>query len=177
MFFPNVSNVVVAGFVILSFANCAFASGNDLTIKDGFGEEVVIKNGLFGTKQHVVKDRLGDKFVQKKSVFGSKDTEVNVLGNSFKKKKGLFGSSEIEGTSILGDKVTTKKGWFGRRTTTVDVSGVSSVIRDLFAGRKTPPPIGVTPGLTNDLPPELEAQPGAYGSDNSGVGTNSPAGH
>jgi len=143
--------IAIAGWLLIGLNTASFAWGNNLTIKDGFGEEVTVRHGLFGSKQRVIKDRLGDGVAQKTGLFGTRETQVNLLGNQFRKKKGLFGGSEIDGSTIFGDKVTTKKGWFGRRTTTVDVSGMSAVIHDLMAGRKvgpTGPALG--PGL---LPP------------------------
>jgi len=110
----------------------ALARGNDLTIKDGFGEEIQVQNGFFGHKTKVVKDRLGDGYAQKTGWFGSKEQDVNVLGNQLKRKKGVFGGEDISGSTIFGDNVTTKKGIFGRRKTTVDVSGSAAALQSLF---------------------------------------------
>lgn len=126
---------------IASTSPVAYAARNDFTIKTGGGEELTIKNGLFGGKQKVVKDRFGDKYESKKGWFGTKQSKVSVLGNHLETKKGLLGSSEVEATSILGDKVTTKKGWFGRRKTTVELAGVSSMIGQLF--KRKPPTLSV----------------------------------
>lgn len=114
----------------------ALARGNDVVIKNGFGEEVQIKNGFFGRKTTIVKDRLGDGYSTKKGLFGTKEQQVNVLGNSFSRKKGLLGGSDVKGSSIFGDKVETKRGIFGRRTTTIDASGVSSVVKNLWDKNK-----------------------------------------
>lgn len=130
----------------------ALARGNDLVIKDGFGEQVVVKHGWFGKKTVTVKDRLGDGYTTNKGLFGTKEQSVNILGNGFTRKKGLFGGSQINGSTILGDKITTKKGIFGRRTTEVDVSGASQAIKALWdkhgsqlLGKTTPAPILNTP--------------------------------
>jgi hypothetical protein len=136
------------------------ASADQLVIKDGFGEELSVNDRWFGRKDTVIKDRLGNKLVRKKGWFGSRQTEVNLLGNQFKKKKGWFGRSDIEASTVLGDKISTKKGLFGNRTTTVDVSGVASAIRTLFAKEEAQPPASnQASGLDTSLPPELEASP------------------
>lgn len=129
-------NLFVALTLGSIFMSPCLARGNDISIKDGFGEEVQIKHGWFGTKKKVVKDALGDSYVQNQGLFGGSNKEVNVLGNSFKNKKGVFGGSQTEGSTILGDKVTTKKGIFGRRTTSVDLSGSASALKSLFAASK-----------------------------------------
>lgn len=118
----------------------AYAQGNDLTIKTGGGEELSIKNGLFGGKQKVVKDRFGDKYESKKGLFGTRQSKVSVLGNNVETKKGLLGGTEVQATSVFGDKVTSKKGWFGlgRRQTTVELGGVSSMIGHLFKRKISP---------------------------------------
>ncbi|HEY9869951.1 MAG TPA: hypothetical protein V6D08_12360 [Candidatus Obscuribacterales bacterium] len=136
------------------------ASADQLVIKDGFGEELSVRDGWFGRKDTVIKDRLGNKVVRKKGWFGSRQTEVNLLGNQFKKKKGWFGRSDIEASTILGDKITTRKGLFGNRTTTVDVSGVASAIRTLFAKEEAQPSASnQASGLDTSLPPELKNSP------------------
>jgi hypothetical protein len=127
-----VGSSVIAALVVLACAQASQARGNDYVITDGQGEGVQIKHGFFGKKSVVVKDRMGDGFATKKGWFGTKETEANVLGNSFHKKKGLLGGSTIEGHTILGDTVSTKKGIFGRSTTTIDASGVSNLIRGLL---------------------------------------------
>lgn len=132
----NFNGALLALVVAATTMAPALARGNDLVIKDGFGEQITVKNGFFGTKTRVVKDRLGNGFGEKKGLFGSKEQDVNILGNSVKRKKGIFGGSQIQGSTIFGDKVETKKGLFGRKTTTVDVSGMSSIARDLWAKNK-----------------------------------------
>ncbi len=122
---------------ISSASPLAFAS-NNLTIKSGGGEELTVKNGLFGGSQKIVKDRFGNGYESKKGWFGTKKAKVSVLGNHVEKKKGLLGSTEVEATSILGDKVTTKKGLFGNRKTTVELGGVSSMIGQLFKKKPAP---------------------------------------
>lgn len=145
------SCLAIALFLAVSSASLAEARGNDLTIKNGSGEEIEIKHGWFGRKHKVVKDRLGDKIEHKNGLFGSKETNVNVLGNTFRRKKGWFGGTNIEGTTVFGDKVTTKKGIFGRRKTTVDASGISSVINNLFADKSPASPLSMSkPGLPTD---------------------------
>lgn len=114
----------------------ALARGNDLIIKDGFGEEVTVKHGFFGHDTKIVKDRLGDGYAQKKGWFGAKEQDVNMLGNSFSRKTGILGGTDLKGTTIFGDKVQTKKGVFGRRTTTIDVSGGASAIKALWDQNK-----------------------------------------
>lgn len=116
----------------------ALARGNDLVLKTGKGEELVIKNGFFGGKEKVVKDRFGNKYESKKGWFGTKKTDATVLGNSYQSKKGLFGGTDVSGSTILGDSVRTKKGIFGRRTTEVDVSGVTSLVEGFINKRMTP---------------------------------------
>lgn len=114
----------------------ALARDSDWTIKTGQGEEIAIRNGLFGGKSKVVKDRLGNKYETKKGFFGSNKTDVQVLGNTYKKKKGIFGSSKSETSTIFGDKVSTKKGLFGRRSTTIDLSGSANILQG-FVNSKT----------------------------------------
>jgi hypothetical protein len=165
----SLAAAMIAGFLFFQCGQPSLARGNDLTIKDGFGEEIVIKNGLFGGQQRVVKDRLGNHYASKKGWFGSKETSVNVMGNEFKKKKGWFGGSDIEGHSMLGDTVSTKKGIFGRRTTTVDVSGISGLIRGLLNEDKIPgtsaaagaasPGLGVSGNLDVVTPAPSSADP------------------
>jgi hypothetical protein len=128
----NFNALLLVALVSAASTLPALARGNDLTVKDGFGEEVKVTNGFFGHKTRVVKDRLGDGYAQKKGWFGSEEQDANVLGNSFKRKKGILGGSDLEGSTIFGDKVVTKKGIFGRRKTEVDVSGSASAIKALF---------------------------------------------
>lgn len=135
-------------------------SADQLVIKDGFGEELSINDRWFGRRDTVIKDRLGNKLVRKKGWLGSHQTEVNLLGNQFKKKKGWFGRSDIEASTILGDKITTKRGLFGNRTTTVDVSGVASAMRTLFAKQEAKPAgNNQDSGLDTSLPAELDGSP------------------
>jgi hypothetical protein len=152
----NLNSAVLAAIIAATTMAPAFARGNDLVIKDGFGEEVQIKNGFFGHKTKIVKDRLGNGFATKNGIFGSKEQDVNVLGNSFQRKKGIFGSSDVKGASIFGDKIETKKGFFGRRTTTIDASGISSVARTLWTknkdsilGKSSAPVLPATQDLNN----------------------------
>lgn len=136
MFAVKFQLLAVPMLVSLIFAAPSFARGNDFVITDGMGEEIQIRNGLFGKKTKVVKDRLGNGFKQETGIFGGKTTEASILGNEFKKKKGLLGGSDISASTIFGDNVKTKKGIFGRRTTTVDLSGSSKLIQSFFGPRK-----------------------------------------
>ncbi len=151
----NFNRALMACMIVASTIGPALARGNDLIIKDGFGEEIQVKRGFFGRDTKIVKDRMGNGFATKKGLFGSKEQDVNVLGNSFSRKKGLLGGSQVQGSTIFGDRVTTKKGIFGRRTTTVDASGVSSVVKNLWdknkdsiLGRTPPTTAGSMPGST-----------------------------
>jgi hypothetical protein len=132
----NFNGALLAILATATTAAPVLARGNDLVIKDGFGEQVTVKHGFFGRKTTVVKDRLGDGYATKTGLFGSKEQDVNVLGNSFQRKKGLLGSTEISGGTIFGDKVQTKKGIFGRRTTYVDASGSATAIKALWDANK-----------------------------------------
>jgi hypothetical protein len=129
-------NIALAAFVVITSAVPSYARGNDLTVTDGMGEGMQVKNGFFGRKDVLVKDRLGDGYRKKKGFFGSKEEDANILGNQFQAKKGWFGSSTVKGHDILGDSITTRKGFFGRRTTSVDVSGAASAIQGLLGGKK-----------------------------------------
>ncbi|HEY9783811.1 MAG TPA: hypothetical protein V6D17_00320 [Candidatus Obscuribacterales bacterium] len=120
---------------LIGLPGAAQAEWGSFTFKDGYGEEITVKNSLFGTKSKVIKDRIGDKYSSKQGLFGGKATEVAVLGNSLKRKKGWFGRSETEAKTILGDSFKTKKGILGNRTTTVDLSGVSALVKQ-FVGAK-----------------------------------------
>jgi hypothetical protein len=132
----NLNGALLALVLAVSTVAPSLARGNDFIIKDGFGEEVQVRNGFFGRKTKVVKDRLGNGYASKSGLFGTKEQDVNVLGNSFQRKKGILGGSDISGSTIFGDKVQTKKGIFGRRTTTIDASGISSVARGLWNKNK-----------------------------------------
>lgn len=137
----------------------ALARGNDLVLKTGKGEELVIKNGFFGGKEKVVKDRFGNKYESKKGWFGTKKTDATVLGNSYQSKKGLFGGTDVQASTILGDSVRTKKGIFGRRTTEVDVSGVTGLVEGFINKRMAPRNTGLSalggtqPGTPGSLSP------------------------
>lgn len=139
---PLLLAVLLAGPVL--------ARGNDFAVTDGMGEEIQIKNGLFGKKSKLVKDRLGNGFKQEKGIFGTTTTQASVLGNGFKKKNGILGGSDISGSTIFGDTIQTKKGIFGRRKTTVDLSGSSRLIQS-FLGPKKPmgqlTPVAPSPDL------------------------------
>jgi len=154
-----VSSISLMLLISLSLAPAANADTSNWNIKTGFGDEITIKNGIFGNKKRVVKDRLGDKYETSRGLFGGTNTEVNLLGNSYSKKKGVFGTRETEVKSILGDSIKTKKGWFGRRTTTVDASGVTSLIGSAI-GRATKKPV----------PPSM---PGGFAPDVSTFGSQS----
>ncbi len=169
----NSHSALLALTLALLAGQCPAALSNDVTIKDGFGEEVTWRSGWFGHKSTGVKDRLGDSVLQSKGSFGGKETQVNILGNTFKRKKGLFGGTDVQASTIFGDKVTTKKGLFGRRKTTVDVSGISSCVHDLFARKGgqgvQPAPGGVYSSKSGLLP---AFQPPASASGASAAGGN-----
>ncbi|MBI4532793.1 MAG: hypothetical protein HY711_02510 [Candidatus Melainabacteria bacterium] len=130
----NLTLAVLAGFTATTINSSCYAN-HDVSIKDGFGEEISVKKDNLGQKKTVVKDRLGDNFEQKTSSFGTKETQVNVLGNTLQRKEGWFGSSDLEATSIFGDKIISKKDKLGRRKVTVDLSGISAVLNSLFADK------------------------------------------
>ncbi|MGH7489348.1 MAG: hypothetical protein ACREMY_27670, partial [bacterium] len=146
-------------------AALASNSGGNFDVKDGFGEELGMRHGWFGTKQTLVKDRLGDQMYSKKGLFGTKDSQVNVFGNGYRKHKGLLSGTEVQGQDIFGDKLYSKKSWFGmgRRQTNVDVSGVSSIAQQFIGkhfslGNKLPgmpgvPGMGMRPGEQPPLDP------------------------
>ncbi|MCA9803376.1 MAG: hypothetical protein KC777_15505 [Cyanobacteria bacterium HKST-UBA02] len=129
--------LALSAFMAASLAPGAFADSHNISIRDGKGEELTVKNGLLGSKTTVVKDRLGNKYEKKKGLFKKSSTEASAFGNSVKKKKGLFGSSQTEVTTILGDKVTTKKGVFGRRQTTVEAGGLTDLVGQFLSSGKT----------------------------------------
>jgi hypothetical protein len=133
----NFNGAIVATMIAAATIAPAFARGNDIVIKDGFGENVVIKHGFFGHDTKIIKDRLGDGYAEKKGWFGTKEQDVNVLGNSFQRHKGLLGGTDIKGSTIFGDKIETKKGIFGRRTTCIDVSGGANALRTLWNQNKS----------------------------------------
>lgn len=141
------SIVLAFGFSNVTAAQAQVSNWN---IKTGFGDEITIKNGIFGNKTKVVKDRLGNKYESKKGILGNTETGVSLLGNSYSKKKGLFGTKETEVTSILGDSIKTKKGWFGRRSTTIDASGVSNLIGSAIQGaKKKASGVGLVPDVSS----------------------------
>lgn len=131
--------LALSAFMAAALAPGAFAESRDISIRDGKGEELTVKNGLLGSKTTVVKDRLGNKYEKKKGLFKKSSTEASAFGNSVKKKKGLFGSSETEVTTVLGDKLTTRKGIFGRRKTTVEAGGLTSLMGQFLTSGKTAP--------------------------------------
>lgn len=132
----NLTKFSLLAFVTISFLSpvSVSARGNDFTITDGQGEEIQVKNPLFGKKVKVIKDRMGNGYAQEKGLLGSKDTELKLLGNKMQHHKGLLGNSELSGSTIFGDKIVSKKGIFGRRKTTVDVSGTAGLIKSFFGG-------------------------------------------
>ncbi|MBY0357339.1 MAG: hypothetical protein K2W82_04995 [Candidatus Obscuribacterales bacterium] len=124
---------------LLICAQPALAQRNDISISDGMGEEIQIKNGWFGGKSKNIQDRFGNKYQSSKGIFGGSQSEAAVLGNSIKRKKGWFGGSSVQGSTIFGDKVESKKGLFGGRKTKVDISGSAAVVKSLFASSKPKP--------------------------------------
>ncbi|MBZ0189891.1 MAG: hypothetical protein K8F91_26835 [Candidatus Obscuribacterales bacterium] len=114
--------------VVTTSSESAMANSHDISITNGKGEEITVKNGLNKSKKTVVKNRFGHKYEKKKTLFNRSSTQASAFGNSITKKDGLFGSSQTEVFTILGDKVKTKKGWFGRRKTTVEAGGLSSLV-------------------------------------------------
>ncbi len=133
--------------LLLLSALPALARGNDWSINDGMGEQVQVRNPLFGKKVRVVKDRLGDGFAQQQSILGSKTTEVSLLGNRVQKKKGLFGNTETDASTIFGDKFVSKKGIFGRRQTAIDMSGSGQMIKSLFGHVASPNFVPYNPAM------------------------------
>jgi hypothetical protein len=133
----NLNGALLSIVVSVVTLSPAFASGNNLIINDGMGEQVTVQKGIFGRKTEIVKDRLGDGYATQKGLFGQREKDVNILGNSFQSKKGILGGSDLKGSSIFGDRIESKKGIFGRRTTYVDVSGSASVIRNLWDQNKS----------------------------------------
>ena len=152
---------------ILATLNSSCYAKHDLSIKDGFGEEVSVKKDLFGQKKTIIKDRLGDKVEQKTGLLGRKETNINVLGNTVQNKKGWFGSSNLEATSIFGDKITSKKDMLGRRKTTVDLTGISAVLQSLFAARKPAAPLSLDTDTPFDSPPAAGNDPQTTSSDST----------
>lgn len=141
--------------LVLAVSLMPAAQAQNWSIKTGSGDEITIKNGIFGNKSKVVKDRLGNKYESSRGLFGGTGTEVSLLGNTYSTKKGLFGTREIEAQSILGDSIKTKKGWLlGRRTTTVDARGVTGLIGAAIkgsTGKKVNPLAGFGSGNGPDI--------------------------
>ncbi len=138
---------------ISAFASSAYAyDPGNLTIKDGAGEEITFKKGLFGKRKVLVKDRLGNKYEKKKGMFGGRSKEVNLLGNKYKSSHSFLGD-KTEGGSLLGDTVTVKKGAFGGKTTEVDLSGVAGavgMVKDLIMEKTKEPFADAPPGISSD---------------------------
>jgi len=123
--------------LLLTLSRPAVAQGwGTVDVKSGFGDEVKVHHGLFGTRDTEVKDRLGDGFIDKKGYFGTKDEGVSVLGNGYQKHRGLIGGTQVEARDIFGDKVASKKTFLGLgpRVTSVDFSGVGSIVQQFAAG-------------------------------------------
>lgn len=134
------SLLLVMGLVLASPAQALDLSGwGNTSLTTGSGDEITIKNGLFGSKTRVVKDRLGDKYVSKRGLFGNTEKEIGVFGNSYKKKKGIFGGRETEVTTIFGDSLKTKKNLFGYRSTQIDAGGVTSLVSSAIQGLRAKP--------------------------------------
>jgi hypothetical protein len=140
-------------------AAMAYNLAGNTDIRTGFGDEIVVHHGLFGTKETLVKDRLGDGYIKKHGVLGTSESGFNLLGNSYVKKKGLIGGTEVQASSIFGDRMESKKSFFGlgRRQTNVDLSGVGSMVQGIFAnhhfinsgmamGQPAPMPDALAPG-------------------------------
>lgn len=135
-----VLSALLSSTLALAASTAALADrpGN-IDLKTGFGEEFMVRHGLFGQKTVGLQDRAGDRYVKKQGLFGTKETDVNFLGNRYVKKKGLFGNRDSQVSSMFGDSITTHRGWFGlgRKQTRVDLSGMSSIVQS-FVGRKAP---------------------------------------
>lgn len=133
--------MILAAMGLLGSGLAATAHDHDMggnwNIRTGFGDEIVVHHGLFGTKETLVKDRLGDGYIKKHGWFGTKETGVNLLGNSYDKEKGLLGGTQVEASSIFGDRIESKKSFLGlgRRQTNVDLSGVGSLVQGLVASQ------------------------------------------
>lgn len=148
----------------------AYHLAGNTDIRTGFGDEIVVHHGLFGTKETLVKDRLGDGYIKKHGVLGTSESGFNLLGNSYVKKKGLIGGTEVEASSIFGDRMESKKSFFGlgRRQTNVDLSGVGSMVQGIFAnhhfvnsgmamGQPAPMPDTAPPGSVPSLTPGVRS--------------------
>jgi len=134
--------IVLAAVGLMGTGSAAMAHHHEkpgnLDIRSGFGEEIMVRHGLFGTEETMAKDRLGDGYIKKHGLFGTGETGVNVFGNSYVKHKGLLGGTQVEASSIFGDRIESKKGFLGlgRRQTSVDLGGVGTVVQGLFANHK-----------------------------------------
>ena len=151
----TLSTIVILGILGANSTSAVFARGNDWTIKTGQGEEVTVKNGWFGKKTRVAKDRFGDKIEKNTGILGNQSSEVNLLGNSYRKEKGFLGGSEVEARTMLGDSIKTEKGIFGRRKTTIDASGVTGLVSAFIGAKMKKPSPPVNPGQmgnSNALP-------------------------
>lgn len=136
----GLSLVLVVGAVASQSAQAFdLTSWGSTSLKTGSGDEITIKNGLFGNKTRVVKDRLGDKYVSKRGLLGNTDNEIGILGNSYSKKKGIFGTKETEVTTLFGDSLKTKKNIFGYRSTQINAGGISSLVSSAIQGMRTKP--------------------------------------
>ncbi len=136
----GLSLVLLLGGVSSQSAHAFDLSGwGNTSLKTGSGDEITIKNGLFGNKTRVVKDRLGDKYVSKRGLLGNTDNEIGVFGNSYSKKRGIFGTKETEVKTLFGDSLKTKKNIFGYRTTQVDASGLNSLVSAAIQGMRAKP--------------------------------------
>src|SRR2546430_148175 len=78
---------------LVATSTAALAKRDSLDVQTGFGEELVVKHGLFGTKTTAVKDRLGDSYVNREGIF-SQDKGANVFGNGYSKHHGLIGGTQ-----------------------------------------------------------------------------------
>lgn len=140
--------IALCSILLAGNSAIAFDPGN-LSITDGYGEEITYKKGLFGTKRVRVKDRIGNKYENKKGLFGSGSKEVSIFGNKYKSSSGILGSKK-QGKTFLGDAVTVKKGILGRRTTEIDLSGLAGVagaVTDHFMQQPFP-----------DAPPDISSE-------------------
>jgi hypothetical protein len=144
----NPLRVLLTSVLLATLLPClpVLARGNDLTISDGGGEMLQVKNPLFGRKFRLVKDRFGDGFAGKKGILGGEEIDMSLLGNQVRNHKGLLGNSQMSGSTIFGDKFISKKGIFGRRVTAVDLSGSGNLIKSFFAKKSSLQPL-------NDNPP------------------------
>ncbi|MBS2009817.1 MAG: hypothetical protein JST01_22375 [Cyanobacteria bacterium SZAS TMP-1] len=136
---PVVIAYALCLFSLLACGSPALAWGS-MDVKLGKGEELHVKNGLFGTRKVAVKDRLGDQYENGQGLFGTSHKKVQILGNGVEVNQGLLGNKSISARTILGDKFETHKSFFGLgpRTTKVDLSGASSMAGQLFSSKIMP---------------------------------------